>query len=414
MQLDGPVALPVEALPDILSDPNRHTYVNPLPYTSVVGKKQLRHWTITRNPPRATRSREEDEEGATAGPEAKRRRVEHTDYGSFSELLGTLARENGLKAEDFEEVFGSDSKVLDQVRQAMENRGLSANVGTLGKSDAEERVKLLDAEEYIRNVVYGGVDGLAYFRSLAEFVGEYHGPLEDHDTSVPPGELGMPVARWVAEHMVNPLTLGNHATLRAVVEMLAHGNIQGRHDAHASHAIPRYLELANEDKSSILKQLHELEALADPLALIDIAPLLRKPEELFLAENEWLGRRASDKNGNATISVAGADTGASAGLGLASSLSGQSRSAGADEKAGTVEFALNAAAEALRVIGQQQGQDMKKEDGGSGDETEDAMTRRTRLTLIALAKRAPINRIARLPPELVPIHIRHIVPTLGS
>ncbi|KAL5513918.1 hypothetical protein ACEPAG_2679 [Sanghuangporus baumii] len=431
-QIDGPVALPIEAVSDVLSDPNRHVFVNPPPYTSVVGDKQLRHWTITRNPPRAVRSRDEDEEGSVAGPDTKRRRVEHVDYGSFAELLGTIAAENGLKADDFEEFFSSDSKVLDQIRQTIESRGPTSNFETLGKPDVEEQARLLDADEYIRDVVYGGVDGLAYFRSLAEFVGEYHGSLEeDHGISVPPGELGMPIAQWVARHIVNPLTLENHATLRAVAETLARAKVQEQDDpnAHASHAIVRYLELANEDKSSVQEQLRELQALAEPFAQIDIAPLLRKPEELFLAENEWVGRdrekaqttplactTALDAIRSATISGAGAGSGAVLGLGLASALPGQNRLAGvlADERAGAIEYALNATAEALRDFGQQQGQDMKIEDGGTEDETEDTAMRRTRLTLIALAKRAPIDRIARLPPELVPIHIRHIVPTLGT
>ncbi|KAL5501196.1 hypothetical protein ACEPAH_9583 [Sanghuangporus vaninii] len=431
-QMDGPVALPIEAIPDVLSDPNRHVFVNPSPYTSVVGDKHLRHWTITRNPPRAVRSRDEDEEGAIAGPDTKRRRVEHADYGTFAGLLGTVAAENGLKADEFEEFFSSDSKVLDQIRQTIENRGPTSNSETMDNLDVEKRVRLLDADEYIRDVVYGGVDGLAYFRSLAEFVGEYHGSLEeDCDISVPPGALGMPVARWVAQHIVNPLTLGNQTTLRAVAETLARANVQEQDDpnAHASHAIARYLELANEDKSSVHEQLRELKALAESFAQIDIAPLLRKPEELFLAENEWVGRdleqaqttplacaTALDAIRSATISGAGSGSGAVLGLGLASALSGQNRLAGvlADERAGAIEYALNATAEALRDFGQQQGQDMKIDDGGTEDETEDAVMRRTRLTLIALAKRAPIDRIARLPPELVPVHIRHIVPTLGS
>jgi len=36
-----------------------------------------------------------------------------------------------------------------------------------------------------------------------------------------------------------------------------------------------------------------------------------------------------------------------------------------------------------------------------------------RMNLIALAKRAPLDQIARMPPELVPPHLRHVVPTIG-
>jgi bromodomain-containing protein 7 len=44
---------------------------------------------------------------------------------------------------------------------------------------------------------------------------------------------------------------------------------------------------------------------------------------------------------------------------------------------------------------------------------EDSVLRDLRLNLLALAKRAPLDKIARLPAELVPEHIRHYVPTLG-
>jgi bromodomain-containing protein 7/9 len=45
---------------------------------------------------------------------------------------------------------------------------------------------------------------------------------------------------------------------------------------------------------------------------------------------------------------------------------------------------------------------------------EDPILRNLRLNLLALAKRAPLDTIARLPKDLVPEHIRHFVPTLSS
>jgi len=45
---------------------------------------------------------------------------------------------------------------------------------------------------------------------------------------------------------------------------------------------------------------------------------------------------------------------------------------------------------------------------------EDPVLRNLRLNLLALAKRAPLDTIARLPKDLVPEHIRHFVPTLGT
>lgn len=42
---------------------------------------------------------------------------------------------------------------------------------------------------------------------------------------------------------------------------------------------------------------------------------------------------------------------------------------------------------------------------------EDPAMKKLRLNLLALAKRAPLDQIMKLPPELVPAHLRHIVPT---
>lgn len=51
--------------------------------------------------------------------------------------------------------------------------------------------------------------------------------------------------------------------------------------------------------------------------------------------------------------------------------------------------------------------------GTSEESGEDPTLRNLRLNLLALAKRAPLDTIARLPKDLVPEHIRQFVPTLG-
>jgi len=48
----------------------------------------------------------------------------------------------------------------------------------------------------------------------------------------------------------------------------------------------------------------------------------------------------------------------------------------------------------------------------NGDE-ENPRLRDLRLNLLALAKRAPLDKIQRLPAELVPEHIRHYVPIVA-
>ena len=52
--------------------------------------------------------------------------------------------------------------------------------------------------------------------------------------------------------------------------------------------------------------------------------------------------------------------------------------------------------------------------GPAGEEDEDPVLKKLRLNLLALAKRAPLDQIMKLPPELVPAHLRHIVPTADA
>jgi len=54
-----------------------------------------------------------------------------------------------------------------------------------------------------------------------------------------------------------------------------------------------------------------------------------------------------------------------------------------------------------------------KSDSEDKEGEEDARLRELRLNLLALAKRAPLDKIQRLPAELVPEHIRHFVPTVA-
>ena len=45
---------------------------------------------------------------------------------------------------------------------------------------------------------------------------------------------------------------------------------------------------------------------------------------------------------------------------------------------------------------------------------EDLMMRHLRLNLLALAKRAPLEKVSRLPKDLIPEHIRMHVPMLET
>jgi len=79
--------------------------------------------------------------------------------------------------------------------------------------------------------------------------------------------------------------------------------------------------------------------------------------------------------------------------------------------------ALESTAQALEELDQklENKHDWMKQDDDAMDidlVEDDPAAKKLRLTLLALAKRAPLDKIAPLPAALVPAHIRKIVPTV--
>ena len=205
----------------------------------------------------------------------------------------------------------------------------------------------------------------------------------------------MPLARWVETNIVDPLTQGNHSVLRDCALALY------RPSKHAPAHIEERLALASEDKSGLKEQLKVLSELSSNELKIDIAALLHEPNELFVAEEEWSGVEFKSKRDHARQEA------------QSKQLTPDANASSVGDTADVIEHALNTGAQALLELGCR----VKEEDGSksaSENMSEDSLMRRTRLNLIAIAKRAPIELIAQLPPALVPPHIRHIVPTLSS
>ena len=207
---------------------------------------------------------------------------------------------------------------------------------------------------------------------------------------------------------------------------------------------------------------------------IDLPALINTPDELFHAEDVWAGReyrekrkremdealaRDPQKNAAAYLQWAIAEhreAEASTGTGSSAASVGAADT-GVVEDAAMLAYALEAAADEIARFagghgaaiagggaaegnrmaeGQASGADadgdvvMKSEDeDGDGDaappasngaasepqgEAEDPIMKKLRLNLLALAKRAPLDQIMKLPPELVPAHLRHIVPTADA
>jgi bromodomain-containing protein 7/9 len=100
-----------------------------VPVAEAAGPSGRRHWVITRNLTRRGKEKDDEHELPEVLDLRPVREVHAVDFGSFAQLAGALEEE-------------------------MRQRG----------------ILIQDGEEYIRDLVYGGVDGLAYTRSLAEFV----------------------------------------------------------------------------------------------------------------------------------------------------------------------------------------------------------------------------------------------------
>jgi bromodomain-containing protein 7/9 len=164
--------------------------------TDIIGKKRLKHWTLNRNPTNRIRTKDTEDNhdltpAASSRPSKRQRIAEVSDYGPFALLSGSLAKESKITLSEIENSFGTHAEFLEGLRRSLNPPNLSdvhgtprATTGaTLAQSNGLETsspldVSLrnaLDGEDYVKEVVYGGVDGYAYVRSIAEFLGTVNG-----------------------------------------------------------------------------------------------------------------------------------------------------------------------------------------------------------------------------------------------
>jgi len=245
-------------------------------------------------------------------------------------------------------------------------------------------------------------------------------PLDPSSTG-----LGIPLAEYVENYIVAPMTDGLHNILRSTVQHLSRQN---------THPLPKpiasQIDLSLNTHPSIWHNLTQLKQITSEA--IDMAALIRFPAELFLSENEWAGARwKEEREKEAEEEKARAmgfsqPDGQSANEYLAFAIKShqevqaQGTVNGSGGYGGDVpemlQFALDHAADAIVDMDscRRDGTlELKLETEDEGNE-EDARLRALRLNLLALAKRAPLDKIQRLPAELVPEHIRHFVPTVAT
>jgi bromodomain-containing protein 7/9 len=178
------------------------------------------------------------------------------------------------------------------------------------------------------------------------------------------------VARYVEKHLVDVVTRGRHELLCNTAAYL-----------HSVVKQPLTPEMEAQMAASLTFRptvFHLIQALQHEQ--LDMAALIRTPEEL---EKAGLGE-----------------------LGIA-------------ESPGVLEQALESTAKTLEELDQKLEREWVKQEPEDDDDAmdvdraeDDLVIKKLRLTLLALAKRAPLDKIAPLPAALVPAHIRKIVPTV--
>ncbi|KIL58170.1 hypothetical protein M378DRAFT_200609 [Amanita muscaria Koide BX008] len=454
LQLSGSsTPTPTSTYPTATAAPLTYTFSLSQPTTTSATNVKRKHWTITRNlVGRAKgKEKEDDVEGGDVATWQTPREAHTTDFGTFALLAGELAQElrrwslapgSGTGTEEQQQ-----DATLDIIRNSVDNEtgaktvagGLvvestvnaDASSGALCSPKGYWTLKRAEeAEAYLRDVVYGGVDGYAYVRSLEEFVTTY----QSEDSAVnyrTPTVFGVPLSTWVDREIIQPLTDGRHALLQRTAEQM-------RLISASKTPSRSILAKANTSSRSVEDQIYmslyvypaamvALSALSQiSMHKIDMAALITSQSELLESEEEWAGRGFKEihkqldglqrENIHAKMEVeeppiAGTDE---------PDVLTQS-SAGVVETAEELKEVLNYVADA--IVNQDQKlrrQKLPAEGSDSGVKAEeeeceeDPVLRNIRLNLLALAKRAPLDTIARLPKDLVPEHIRRFVPTLGE
>jgi bromodomain-containing protein 7/9 len=228
------------------------------------------------------------------------------------------------------------------------------------------------------------------------------------------------------KNVVDDLTEGRHSLLRETAEHLRLLSINPLTKVETGSVVADQtitsLRLAPQ-ASIALQALLQIK-----LQKIDMSALINKPEELFLSEEEWAGKnlrvKRKEMEGKTDPPVPEENVEKLADMETCSN-NGAFEMEGPEELAGVLEYVANLIVELNQrvIVGSDSDTaphvDPVYSDGRNDATTkppalEDPTLRNLRLNLLALAKRAPLDMIARLPLELVPEHIRHYIPMLDS
>jgi bromodomain-containing protein 7/9 len=358
-----------------------------------------KHWNIARNVNSRQKARDRDDEAnLVEEPSWQVPRDAHaTDFGSYAMLAGELTEEmrrRGMTPCTVKE--GQEQEAhFDLIREGLDIKPPAATGGADTKSFWTPE-KAADGESYLRDLIYGGVDGYSYVRSLAEFM-HYEGPVP-------------PLADWVEQNVVDELTGGRHSLIRKTAECIAgSASLTSPDPAVRQAAASLHLYPAAHTALTLLRSIAQHK--------IDMAALIKTPDELINSEEEWHGKFLKERRKQADpLESADKGNGMEVEEPEPSFLAASSVSTKDDaELEGPEELK-----EVLDYVGavivdvHRRNLANTKPVASADDGGEDPVLRNLRLNLLALAKRAPLDTIALLPKDLVPEHIRQFIPTLGS
>lgn len=318
------------------------------------------HWIINRHPGRG-RARDGDEEDAHIS--LPQREHATADYGSMSVLMSDLATETTIQN------INDQPKLFDLIRNSIDGR----NISSAPETDPTEAAALT-AQDYIWSLVYGGVDGLAYVRSLAEFIGNT--PQSPSD----PEDGRFPLGSWVGDNIVDTITEGRHRLVREIVQQLT-----TKSDGALK---PPASDIAEDIRRSLDVHPQQGDIIAALSSQIDIQSLVNRPLELAQAELEWSGaafkqarRQQREASGTLTIDNPMSTL-------VAPSSQGTLNDADKDDQE-VLDHALEYSRQRLLQLVQS---NLAKNAQTPG--VEDPYTRDLRMNLLALSKRVPLQLLS--------------------
>ncbi|KAI6043621.1 hypothetical protein EDC04DRAFT_2562485 [Pisolithus marmoratus] len=182
-----PIQLPSDhPFPRLTTVDTQHTYLPgtkpPTQTTRPVNKRK--HWTVVRHSTTRSRLKDTDQEEHTVPASKTSHEALPADWGTFAELLGRLAADPASRSN----TCANEQNLLAALRSSISPKQVPHSVPASSLSwlpphrpipqvvpefwtDAAVR----DGWDYLLDMVYGGVDGFAYVRSLADFL---HRPPE--------------------------------------------------------------------------------------------------------------------------------------------------------------------------------------------------------------------------------------------